>query len=178
MHAVFVTWRMKARNLAVVLLLVLLVSCQRDSAERKKLFPPDVKLGTPKQQLRAELAQPGSTVSTPSGDANLFLGFSADSTLNSLRLHYPNDERRIGEKAQATFGRVSNKAFDHLGAPDDWIQRDTISGQRMVWYYDEDSSVISLEQKRTGELNLELVRSGQRFRDTHYEMNRFLVKPQ
>ena len=177
MRCVLVTWRMKVRSLTAILLCLLIVSCQRDALDREKLFPADVKLGTPKQQLDSKLVQ-GGTVNTPGGDARLFLGFDQDSTLNSIRLHYPNSERRIGENARLMFGQVSNKAFDELGAPDNWIQRDTISGQRMVWYYDEDSSVISLEQRRTGEINLELVRSGQRFRDTHYEMNRFLVTPQ
>jgi hypothetical protein len=169
---------MKVRDLAVLSCSLLLLSCQRNVAEREKLFPEDVKLGMTKQQVKARNASDVGTVRTPSGEAMLSIGYASDSTVNSVKLHYPNTERRIGENARAMFGRVSNKAFDHLGSPDDWIQRDTISGQRMVWYYDEDSSVISLEQKRTGELNLELVRSGQRFRDTHYEMNRFLVTPQ
>ena len=169
---------MKVRDLAVLSCILLLLSCQRNVAEREKLFPDDIKLGMTKQQVSASNAPAATSVATPAGQAVRSIGFASDSTVNSLKLHYPNDERRIGENARATFARVSNKAFDHLGSPDDWIQRDTISGQRLVWYYEEDSSVISLEQKRTGELNLELVRSGQRYRDTHYEMNRFLVTPQ
>jgi hypothetical protein len=173
---------MKLRSLLVIGLF--LSSCSRDIAERESLFLPELKLGAKKQQLEPQLAakcgysSEWDTLKLQEGPANLKLGYSgADSSLTSINYRYLNPSERIDSTAVYRFNTLSNKAIDALGTPDDWIRRDTVSGQRIVWYYDEDSSVVSLEQRRSGELRLELTRSGQRYRDVKYEMNNFLMAP-
>lgn len=173
---------MKLRSLLVLVLF--LASCSRDIAEREALFLPELKLGAKKQQLEPELeAKYGyhsewDSLKLAEGLANLKLGYAgSDSSLTSINYRYLNPSGRIDSSAERRFNKLSNKAIDALGTPDYWVRRDTVSGQRVIWYFDEDSSVMSLEQRRTGELRLELTRSGQRYRDVKYEMNNFLMAP-
>lgn len=176
---------MTLRSAALALLTVtLLASCERDLQPREDLFLPELKLGKGKPQLEQELhAKYGlehnwDTVLIQQWPTMIGLGYSSkDSTLMSINYKYLNASGVIDDTAVMLFNSVSNRTIDKLGTPDDWIRRDTISGQRIIWYYDKDSSVVSLEQRRQGDLLLELTRSGQRYRDVKYEMNNFLVAP-
>lgn len=173
---------MKLRSLLV--LAIMLAGCTRDSSKREALFLPELKLGTKKAQLEPKLASnyghrsPSDTIRLTEGPAMLRLVYAGnDSALKSIEYRYPNEADRIDSEAVFRFEALSDKAIDLLGTPDDWVRRDTVSGQRVIWYFTEDSSVMSLEQRRTGELRLELTRSGQRYRDVKYEMNNFLMAP-
>jgi hypothetical protein len=167
-----------------MLMAALLLSCERDLTPREDLFLPELTLGAAKQSLEPQLrtkygfAENWDTIRVQEWPTLLGLGYSSkDSTLMSINYHYLNASGSIDDTASMLFYAVSNKAIDKLGMPDDWIRRDTVSGQRIIWYFDKDSSVMSLEQRRTGDLLLELTRSGQRYRDVKYEMNNFLVAP-
>jgi hypothetical protein len=165
-------------------ILTLLSSCERDLQQREDLFLPELKLGAQKQALQSQLQaryqfeHNWDTVRIQEWPTLLGLGYaSKDSSLMSINYRYLNPSCKIDDTAAMLFNSVSNRAIDKLGTPDDWIRRDTVSGQRIIWYFEKDSSVMSLEQRATGDLLLELTRSGQRFRDVHYEMNNFLVAP-
>jgi hypothetical protein len=160
------------------------MSCDRDLAPREELFLPELKLGAAKQTLEPQLrakygyAENWDTIRVQEWPTLLGLGYSSkDSALMSINYQYLNASGRIDDTASLVFNAVSNTAIDKLGMPDDWIRRDTVSGQRIIWYFDKDSSVMSLEQRRTGDLLLELTRSGERYREVKYEMNSFLVAP-
>jgi hypothetical protein len=167
-----------------MLALTLLASCERDLAPREELFLPELKLGTAKHSLESQLAAKygfdhnWDTIRVQEWPTMLGLGYaSKDSSLMSVNYRYLNASGKIDDSAIMLFQAVSDKAIDRLGTPDDWIRRDTVSGQRIVWYYNKDSSVVSLEQRRAGDILFELTRSGQRYRDVKYEMDHFLMAP-
>jgi hypothetical protein len=175
---------MKVRSAAFLLVATtLLASCERDLATREALFLPELKFGVAKQTLEPQLAQKygfahnWDTISVQQWPTALGLGYGKDSTLMSMNYRYLNASGKIDDTARMLFNAVSDRAIDKLGTPDDWIRRDTVSGQRVIWYFDKDSSVLSLEQRRAGDIMLELTRSGQRYRDVKYEMNNFLMAP-